>query len=64
MFPAAAAPTNDREESMMCPACLTTLAWLTIGTTSAGSATALAMNRHRRVDRNDDKRTIKKETRL
>ena len=46
----------------MCAACLTTLAWLAIGTTSAGSATALAMNRLRRVDSNDDKRTIKKET--
>ena len=46
----------------MCPACLTTLVWLAMGTTSAGSATALTMNRLRRVDSNDDKRTIKKET--
>ena len=46
----------------MCPACLTTLAWLAMGTTSAGSAATLAMNRLRRVDSNDDKRTIKKET--
>jgi hypothetical protein len=46
----------------MCPACLTTLAWLAMGTTTAGSMTALAMNRLRRLDRNNDKRTIKKET--
>ena len=46
----------------MCPACLTTLAWLAMGTTSAGSATVLAMTRLRRVDRNDDKRNTEKET--
>ena len=46
----------------MCPACLTTLAWLAMGTTSAVSATALAMSRLGRVDSKDDKRTIKKET--
>ena len=46
---------------MMCPACLTTLAWLAVGTTSAGSATALAMNKLRRVDKNEDKHNLKKE---
>lgn len=46
----------------MCPACLTTLAWLAMGTTSAGSATALAMSKLCRVDRNDDKRKTEKET--
>ena len=46
----------------MCPACLTTLAWLAMGTTSAGGATALALNRLCRADKNDDKRNIKKET--
>jgi hypothetical protein len=50
----------------MCPVCLTTLAWLAIGTTSAGSGTlVMVMNRLRRVDNHDDEHpaiAVKKET--
>jgi hypothetical protein len=46
----------------MCPACLTTLAWLAMEITSAGSVTALAMKKFRGVNRYDGKRDIKKET--
>lgn len=38
------------EESLMCPACLTTLVLIVTGSTSVGSFTGFAMNKFHRCD--------------